>query len=950
MIRKFYLPAITAVLAIGLFWGCKSTQDVSSSSPTPSIPNPVPFDSDARMGVLENGMRYYIRQNGKPENYAELRLAVNAGSILEEDDQQGLAHFVEHMCFNGTQNFPKNELVDYLESIGTKFGAHLNAYTSFDETVYMLRVPTDSAEQFETGMQIMEDWAHNVSFDGEEIDKERGVVIEEWRLRLGASNRMSQKTFPVTFYNSQYANRLPIGKEEILKNFDHEALRRYYKDWYRPDLMALVAVGDFDPDEVEKMIKEKFGRIPKAVSPKERTEFEIPDHADTKVAIVTDQEATRSTVEIQYKHPAQKINNLDDYRSSIVSRLCNMMLDARLEELTKSAAPPFSFAFTGYGSMVKNKDSYSTTAFVPSGGHMKALGALVEENERAARFGFTESELERARRSYLSQLERAVNEKDKTESSRLVWRYVRHYLNGSPAISTEDQDKLAQQFLPTITLPEANQRIKSWIIDENRVVVMQGPEKEGIEMPSEADVLKLINSVEQLELSAYEDEVIREPLFGDRPDAAKVLTEKEVEKLGITEIVFENGVRVILKPTDFQNDQISLAAFSPGGHSTVPDAQYQSATLASSIIGSSGLGPYDATQLEKFLSDKNIRLRPYISELEEGFQGSSSVKDQEIFLQMLNLYFTAPRKDKTAFDAMMGMQRTFMENMLSNPSTYFNAERTKYMYSDHPRRQFPSMESMDQVKLDEAYSIYLDRFSDISDFTFIFVGNMDKAEFTSLLAAYLGSIPTKKREESWKDVGVKIKPGVHEQKIYKGREPKSSVYMMFHGDMEWNLQNRYDLNAMVQVLRIMLRESLREEKGGVYGVSVNASPQRIPSQKYTITVSFGCAPENAEELIKTARMDIEKLQKEGASEKNLQKVKETQRKEIEVGQKQNDYWLRQLNFMYENGLEPSAMDLDAKDSKIEKLSAEDIRKAALKYLDGENYMQFLLYPETKPAD
>lgn len=959
---------LIAVLAVSIFWGCKSTQDVpSTTSPSPTasvkedatttaqdkttkfaLKDPVPFDEDARMGMLNNGMRYYIRKNGTPENYAEVRLAVNTGSITEDDDQQGLAHFVEHMCFNGTKNFPKNELVDYLESIGTKFGAHLNAYTSFDETVYMLRVPTDSAIQFATGLQIMEDWAHNVVFEGEEIDKERGVVIEEWRLRLGANNRMNQKTFPITFYNSQYAKRLPIGKEEILKTFEYETLRRYYKDWYRPDLMALVVVGDVNPDEVEKMVKEKFGSIPKSDSPKLRKEYEVPDHADTKVAIVTDPEATRSMVTLDFKHPPTRINTLADYRSSLVSRLCNMMLDARLEELINSENPPFSFAFTGYGGMVRNKDSYSSAAFVPTGGHMEALRALVAENERAARFGFTASELERAKRSYLSQLEQALKEKDKTDSRRLVNRYVYHFLNNNPAISAETQFEIAQEFMPTLSLTETSNRFKSWIIDENRVIVLNGPEKEGVEMPTEAEVLEVVNSMDQLELEPYEDEVVREPLFSARPEGGEIASKKTIDNIGVTEIQFKNGARVILKPTDFQAGQLSLNAFSPGGHSNVPDAKYHSATMASQIISSSGVGPYDATQMEKFLSDKTIRLRPYISELEEGFSGSSSVKDQEVFLQMLNLYFTAPRKDKVAFDAIMGRQKTFMENMLSDPSNYYYSERSKFMYGDHLRRQYPSMETMNAVNLDDAYDIYKDRFADISDFTFIIVGNMDMEEFTPLLASYIGSIPAKNREESWKDVGANLKLGVHEQKIYKGREPKSSVNMIYHGEMEWNIQNRYELNSMVQVLSIMLRESLREEKGGVYGVRVSADPDRIPSQKFSVNISFGCAPENAEDLIERAKQDIKKLQQEGASEKNLQKIKETQRKEIEVGTKENSYWLNQLNFSYQNELDPSK--LGNSSGRIDKLTAEDIRKAAMQYLSGENYMQFLLYPEAQPAD
>ncbi|MCB0846857.1 MAG: insulinase family protein, partial [Bacteroidetes bacterium] len=505
-----------------VLWVAISGMHISATAQTGDLSTDIPFDPQTRVGTLENGMKYYIRKNAKPENFAELRLALNAGSILETDQQQGLAHFVEHMCFNGTENFPKSALVDYLEAIGTKFGAHLNAYTSFDETVYMLRVPTDDQEKFEKGMMILEEWAHNVSFEGEEIDKERGVVVEEWRTRLGANNRMLQKTFPKTFYGSKYAERLPIGKKEVLENFPHETLVQFYNDWYRPDLMAIVAVGDFEVDQVEKMIQERFGKIAPATNPKPRPVFEIPDHEETFVSIVTDEEATYNRVSLQYKHDARKYKTLKDYRVSIIENLTASLINGRLGELRQSENPPFNFAYSGYSGMARSKDDYSAMAIVSEDGFMKGLEALLTEQERAIKYGFTETELERAKKSMLAGLEKQFNERDKTPSSRLVMSYVYNYLSGSPVEGIENTVKLYEQFLPGITLEEVNQEFRGYIQDKNRVIILSGIEKEGVEIPTEAEVRKMLAEVSSKEITAYEDQVSDQPFFTAKPTPGTV--------------------------------------------------------------------------------------------------------------------------------------------------------------------------------------------------------------------------------------------------------------------------------------------------------------------------------------------------------------------------------------------------------------------------------------------
>jgi zinc protease len=970
IMRKLSMIVAFLLMASALQPGCKATKNstasndtpTTQSTPTPPPPPPapepprpanpwvgkeIPFDQATRTGVLANGFTYYIRQNSKPENYAEFRLAVNAGSLMETDAQQGLAHFVEHMCFNGTENFPKLALVDYLESIGTKFGAHLNAYTSFDETVYMLRVPTDDPDKFQKGFQIMEDWAHNVTFEGEEIEKERGVVIEEWRTRLGASDRMMQKTLPKTFYNSRYAKRLPIGQKEILENFPHKELTDFYKDWYRPDLMALVIVGDFaDMDAVERNIKEMFGAIPQTENPKPRPSYEVPDHAETLIAVVEDEEAPYNQAVIRYKHPLKTYEDVNDYRQMLIDDLASQMIDARLAEIAQGENPPFSFAGSGYGQMARTKDSYNAFCVVQPGGFMDGLRTILTENQRALQHGFTASELTRAKKSYLSDLEQQFREKDKTESRRLVMDYVYHYLEGYPAPGIENDLMLTQSLMPSVSLKDVNKAFQSFITDENRVITLMGTKNADFPMPTETAVRELLDEVKNTSLEAYTDNVSDAPLMEAIPAPGSVTATKKIEAIGVTELTLSNGVKVVLKPTDFQNDQIMMRAYSPGGSSLVSDEDYLSATYGIQAIMESGLGNYDNIQLDKFLSDKQLRVGAFVGELYEGMTGSTSPTDWETFMQMVHLYFTQPRKDEKAFNSSIAKTQGFYSNLMASPENFFRGEIIRVMGNGHPRAFFlPKPEQWEMVKLDKAFEIYEERFADASDFTFLFVGNFDPQEIQKDLNTYLASLPTLDREENWKDLGMEYPEGPINEKFYKGREPKSQVEMRFYGDFEWNGENRYNLNSTVQVLRILLRESMREDKGGVYGVGARATSSRDPKEEYEITISFTCSPDNAEDLIETALKDIKTLQEEGASDKNLQKVKETQRKELEVGMKQNRYWMNQLYNSYRYDLDPTR--IGKLGERIDGLSSEDIQQAAKMYFDKERYAQFVLYPETE---
>ena len=820
-----------------------------------SLEDPIPLDPDLKTGTLDNGLVYYIKKNQKPEKRAELRLVLNAGSILEDEDQQGLAHFVEHMCFNGTEHFEKSELVDYLESIGVQFGPHLNAYTSFDETVYMLKIPTDSKKIVSKGFQILEDWAHLVSFEDEEIDKERGVVIEEWRSRLGPENRMMYQTLPVTHHGSRYPERLPIGKKEILESFDYETIRRFYRDWYRPDLMAVIAVGDFDVKDIEKKIKSHFSKLQNPERPRERTLFPVPDHKEPKMVVATDPEAAYTYVNMIHKHSSEPMETMADYRRDIMHSLYSQMIGQRYDELKEQANPPYVFAYSAYSEFTRTKDSYSSFAMVAPDGIERGLQTLLEENERVFSHGFTKSELERAKKSVLKLIETRYKERDKTNSRSYASGYVSHFLSGSPVPGAAFTYEKYKKFLPGITLEEVNMLARKWITDDNVVITVTAPEKEGITVPTKKRLLELYKAHKE-NINPYEDTFQAEKLIHQPPTPSEIVREEKMDDIGVTALHFKNGAKVVLKPTTFKNDQILFGAYSYGGHSLYSDEDYISANTAGSIVAGSGIGELNKIDLQKFLAGKRANLMPYIGNITEGLGGSTTKDDLNTFMEMLYLYFTQPRKDKISFESYKAQQKMFLANISAQPDLYFMMESAKVMTQDHPRgKVFTEVEDLDKINLDKAVALYKDRFSDASDFTFFFVGNFDVESIKPLLKTYIGGLPAKNRKESWKDTGIRYPKGVVTKELKKGSEPKSKVNIAFHGAFEWNYQNRYDMTSLIEVLKIKLRESMREEQGGVYGVSVYPSLSRYPKEEYEINISFNCAPENVEQLTKTVMQE-----------------------------------------------------------------------------------------------
>ena len=565
------------------------------------------LNSDPKIiiGKLDNGLTYYIRENHKPEKRAELRLAVKAGSILEDDDQQGLAHFDEHVAFDGTKSLPKQDIINFLEKSGVRFGADLNAYTSFDETVYMMQLPTDSTEVLKKGFQILEEWSHDVSYDSTEIDKERRVVIEEWRLRRGADYRVSMKHIPFELYKSHYADRITIGKKEILESCPYDALRRFYRDWYRPDLMAVFAVGDFNKEEIEKMIKEHFSHLKNPTKERERIQFPVPDNKETLVSIATDPELTRASVNVIFKRDTSSQSTAADYRTEIIiSNLASAMLNARFQELLQKSNPPFIYAYNYDGRFIGPKQAYNLIAGVKENSILDGFEAMITEAFRVKQHGFTATELERQKNQILREMENAFNERDKTESRQLVDEYIRNFLHNEPIPGIEVELALFKQFLPDITLKEVNKQVQEWMTEGNRVITVSAPQKDGVKVPTEAEILSIMNKVSAEQLDPYIDKVNSEPLVSNISAPGKVVEEKKIASLGVTEWKLSNGAKVILKPTDFKNDEILFSAYSVGGTSLVPDKDYLSAAFATSIVQQSGVGNFDEIALQKNFPEK----------------------------------------------------------------------------------------------------------------------------------------------------------------------------------------------------------------------------------------------------------------------------------------------------------------------------------------------------------
>jgi zinc protease len=903
----------------------------------------IPVDSALILGRFSNGLNYYVLENRKPENRAQLWLVVNAGSVLEDEDQLGLAHFTEHMAFNGTENFAKHQIIDYLESIGIKFGPEINAYTGFDETVYMLQLPTDSSEVIEKGFQILADWAQHVSFEPEEVEKERGVVIEEWRLGRGAEMRMLNKQLPAILKDSRYAERLPIGKVEVIEHFDHQRLKRFYDDWYRPDLMAVIAVGDFEAAGIMDLMGKYFEKIPAKADPRERKIYVVPDHEETLFAIATDPEATATTFAIYYKSEVLPEETLDDYRRMLMEQLFTRMLNIRLYELLNQADPPFLFAYVTRSNLVRTLNINSLNVGVKEDGIMRGLESLLTETTRVEKHGFTQSELDRTKIWLLRRMEKAYRERDNTESGSFAREYMRHFLEGEPIPGIAYEYQAVNQLLPGIKLEEINDLVRQWLGESNRVVLLNAPEKEEIEVPDESAFLSVFARVGQKEIPPYEDAVSSQPLMENLPLTSGIIMETEREELGVTRWELSNGIRVILKPTDIKNDEVLFQGFSPGGHSLVKTKNYKSARAAPEIIKLSGVGEFDLNALNKKLNGKVVSVFPYINELTEGITGSASPDDLETMFQLIYLYLTRPRKNIEAFESYKTRMEGYIENRSSSPEAAYYDTIMVTMAQYHQRKRPWSLETLNEIDPKVSWKIYNDRFKDLDDLTFVLVGKFNIDSIRPLILRYLGNLPGKNRQERWKDTGIYPPEGVIKKIVYRGQEEKSQVSLNFTGQHPWSRRDNYAITSMASVLRIKLRETLREDMSGTYGTSVASSLSLFPREEYKISISFGCEPARVDELIGAVFLVIDSLKVYGPDASSIEKVKQSQRRSFETQLEQNRFWLSNLVSYAMREEDPSL--ILAYPALVNTLDPAMIQDAAKTFFHMDNYVQVVLRPE-----
>ena len=909
---------------------------------------PIPCDSTVKTGKLENGLTYYIKKNAKPQSKVDLRLVVNAGSILEADDQQGLAHFIEHMCFNGTKRFPKNQLVDYLQSIGVKFGQHLNAYTSFDETVYFLPIPSDDPEKLEKGFQIIEDWAFNTILTPEEIDKERGVVLEEYRLGLGAQKRMEARYLSKMMYGSHYAERLPIGKKEILENFKYQSLVDFYKDWYRPNLMSVIVVGDIDVVEMEKKIISHFSVYKNPINEKPRKIYEVPNHKETFVAVENDKESSASQVLLLYKdYGAPKpVVNVGDYKHTIVEGLFASVLNKRLDELTNSATPPFTYGYSFYGgTFARNKKGYQSMAMCQEDKQLSALKVLVTENERVKKFGFTQGELDRSKAQFLASVEKAYNDKNKINSVSYVGQYQSNFLENEPAPGIEWTYQTMKQLIPLIKLADVNSLIGTYMREDNRVVIFTGPEKEGLKKVTEQQVIDALKT-DTNTLTPYKDEHVVLSLIRNDVRAGTIVKRENNSKIGTKTLILSNGVKVTYKNTDFKNDEILFEAISFGGSNMYSDADMKKVQFANGALTEAGFSGLQLNSINKFMTGKIARVKPYIGITAEGLKGNATPKDLESLFQMTYAYFTNLNFDQSAFEGYKQKQEAFFSNMLSQPNFYFQQEFYTYLNTNNPRFNglIPTAKTWQETDYSLAYKKYKERFANAADFEFYFVGNIDDNTIESYATKYLASLPASENREKALDLGYRMLAGDLKKVVNKGIDPKSNVLIMYYGDAQYSDKDALTMQALGEIVTIKLTEQLREIESGVYAVSAKGALNKVPNSSYSFTIGFPCGPDNAEKLKGSALQVLQKIIDNGPDEKDLAKFKEGELSDYKNNIKENSYWLSNFIRSYTNGNSPE--DVLNYETFVNALNAKDIQNIARKYLNKDKAIGILM-PEKK---
>ncbi|MFZ9686494.1 MAG: M16 family metallopeptidase [Chitinophagaceae bacterium] len=906
----------------------------------------LPIDPKLVTGKLTNGLTYYIRENKKPEKKVELRLVVKVGSIVEDDDQQGLAHMAEHMAFNGTKNFKKNEIVSYLQSIGVEFGNDLNAYTSFDETVYILPIPTDQPNNLEKGFQILEDWAHQVTYFDEDINSERAIILEESRLGKSGEERMFKKIYPELFKGSQYANRLPIGVDSVIKGFQPDAIRRYYRDWYRPDLMAVIVTGDISKEEALKYINKHFGGI-QSSSKRIRKYFDVPPYQSSKAMIVTDKEATGIDFGIIY--PAfnfKRATNVKEYKQEIIESLYSSMLSNRLQELVKKENPPFLFAYAGFDGYARNYKSFMIQGGTGTNDVQKGIDAALTEVERVKRFGFTVAELERAKKTVLSNYEKSWNNRDKTESENYAQEYISNFIENEPVPGVEYEFDMVKKLLPSIQLNEINAVTESYKNEKNRFSFVMGPDASTIKLPSESDIVKMLDAKSaDANIKPYEEKAIASSLLSVEPKAGKIISTTKNAVLGTTELTLSNGVKVTLKRTDFKDDQILLNGSRYGGTTNYGLKDKYSAENAVAIVSSMGIGAFSPVDLGKAMAGKVASVRPSMSQYSAGFSGSSSNKDVESMFQLLYLNVTSPRRDSGLFNAYLQRAKAQVSMLKSNPQIAFIDTLYTEIFNGNPLAPttVPKMEHFDKIQLDRVMSIYNDRLGDVGGMHFSIVGSFDEKLITGMIEKYIASLPAKGMS-LFVDNKVNEFTGVKDFRFRKGKEEKSLIVGILHGELPYSESNALKLLGLSDALNIIIIEEMREKIQGIYGGGTNVSLDKIPAGKYQLVLQLPCGPDKVDTLIKAFNAELKSIAEKGIDQSYVEKIKKAWVEKRKVDIKKNEYWLSVLQALKSG---ERTIDRVVNGEKyLNAFSAKDVQDAAKIVMSAKGKMMAVQLPES----
>jgi zinc protease len=907
---------------------------------------PIPSDPAVITGTFPNGLRYYIRSNKKPEQKVELRLMVKVGSIVEDEDQRGLAHFMEHMNFNGTKNFEKNELVSYLQSIGVEFGADLNAYTGFDQTVYILPIPTDKPGNLDKGFQILEDWAHNALLTDADIDSERGVVLEESRIGKGAEQRMLAKYLPRFVAGSKYAERLPIGKDEILKNFSYETLRRFYRDWYRPDLQGVSIVGDIDTATAMQYLRKHFASIPASTNPRPRIYEKVSERKKSESMVITDKEASSAQLILMFPYYPQKaLKTVGDYRDKLRRDLLLDMLNKRLGELARGADSPFPYAYMGFNDLIRGYENFLCVTVFGEKGPEQALNAMVAELIRARKFGFSQDELTLSSRDLLSGMEKRYNERNTTDSKEFIEEYIRGFLNDEPFPGIETEFAWASKFIPGISLQEINQLMKELSGKDNLFSLITAPEKDGVSLPDEKALQKMVAKAFKQEVKPIIREKLPEQLTVALPAPGQIVAESTNPALGTVTYTLDNSVKVSVKYTDFKEDEVLLAGFKKGGYNNYPVKDRNDVRFAPEVIKAMGVGTYSPTDLEKVLSGKNVSLSADISDIKTSVSGSSTVKDLETLFQLLYLNLTAPRKDLALAETFRSSQKMVYGFAAANPQYAFFDTTFKQLYGNNPLfiSPIPKVADFDKINVENTLSIYKKEFGAAEGYHFFIVGKVDTIALQELITKYLAVIPRAESYPTFTDDGLRPVNGDQKFTFKKGTEKKSMILGNYHGETPFSEDLSLHVRAVSEVLNIKIIEELREKLSAIYGGQISARLNRDPYPHYEAVIMLPCGPENVDTLLLTLNNEIKKMIEQGPDEKDLEKVKTQFHEQYRTNMKENSYWMAKLQSILGEGY--SMENFLNFNERVDKLTKADLQEAARLIFGGPNKFYAILYPE-----